>query len=676
MKNTISKLLALILIITIASCDDNNDSTPSPQVTRLEAIVANPDQTVAPFTEVTLDGSQSTGPDGFSYEWIYTGSENVNLSSTTDPIVTFTPEKNTNYGFTLRLTHNGKFSEASANVSAIEDVELNAALFPSDSDVLNLYSNVIYVLKEDFIIPTDKTVSVASNDYVYIKVENESGIIVNGNWDNQGTILLTTENSEGWKGMVIDGGSVASASNSSIQLVGAGTKELEGLEKAGVTVLNGGSLTGSIRIERRDNHPEAGIGINYMISAEASNGTPTISLHGYSVAAKAPVGLLHLLANVNPSEYDYIEVTTSGAGVTEASINGEFQFTNKDYYITDGFSAGSRVTISNANLYFKEDVGLISAASLTISSSTLKGINDVNWKGIAGTSTISMSNSTIEGAGSSVHNTGSFTSTEKAAVYASVSAGSTSAYSITNSTITGSQGYGVYVPNGISGNISGTTFSDNADYDVSASINTHWPGIARTNNTWSTTMPIRIRGGNSNGATITELGEDISFYVDDHINAVGELKLQPGVNLKFADDKGISASARLTAIGTEEKPIVFDGVGGTPGSWKGIELLNFYQMEYCTITNGGSSAFQGQNPSNVIFGGGSSSLTAPHSGFRFNHNTVSNSAGWGWQVKHLKFDPLQGNTTNTFENNATVDSDGDGIPDDAEVPGCENDPGC
>lgn len=677
MKNVLHKLLALLFITLFSSCDDGNDPSPgTDQETRLNAIIASSEQTVAPFTEVTLDGSQSTGPDGFNYEWIYNGSESVNLSSTSEAVVTFIPDKNTSYSFTLRLTYNGQFSETSTQVLAYEDVVLDANTFPSDSDVLNLFSGVVYRISEDFTIPADKIVRVNPNESAYIIVENEAGIIINGNWDNQGYTTMITENDEGWKGIAVDGGSITGSSTSTLQMYAAGTKAFEGIEKAAVSVLNDGSVTGAIRIERYDRHPEANLGINYFISAEPSTDVPTISVERYSIAAKSPVGLLHLLEKTFPNNYDYIEVVTSGAGVTEGSIIGEFRFYNNDFLISDGFSAGSTVRVSNATLYFNEDDGMICAGNLTISGSTLKGLNDANWKGIAGTATMSISNSTLEGAGSSAHNTGSFASFEKAAVYASVNTGSTTAYTITNSTISGSQGYGVYVPNGISGTISNTTFSDNVDFDISASIDTYWSGIARPNNTWSSSMPVRIRGGNLGGAIISELGENIFFYVDNNINTTGELKLNPGVNLKFAEDKGISATGRLLAVGTQEKPIIFDGVAGTSGSWKGIELLNFYRMEYCTITNGGSSSFIGQNPANIIFGGGSSSLTAPHSGYVFNHNTVSNSAGWGWQVKGLKFDPLEGNTTNTFENNAIVDSDGDGIPDDDEVPGCENDPGC
>ena len=175
-------IYAMLIIGLFTSCGTEDE--PIPPVPLL-AVITNTSQTVAPFTEVTLDGSGSTGPEGFRYEWIYQGSETVNLSSTSDPIVTFTPEKNTFYSFVLRLTtSDGQFNEAIASVTVTGAVILDASSFTSD--VLELKDIEIdqtmpdYLINADFTILTGKTLNIGDNQDVTIGFADGTGMIIYG----------------------------------------------------------------------------------------------------------------------------------------------------------------------------------------------------------------------------------------------------------------------------------------------------------------------------------------------------------------------------------------------------------------------------------------------------------------------------------------------------------------
>ena len=87
---------------------------------------AGGNQTVLLGSSVTLDGSLSTDPDGTieSYEWSQTAGASVELSSVTEPVVTFTaPSSSDSLSFTLTVTDNeGATSSATAYVKTVQGV--------------------------------------------------------------------------------------------------------------------------------------------------------------------------------------------------------------------------------------------------------------------------------------------------------------------------------------------------------------------------------------------------------------------------------------------------------------------------------------------------------------------------------------------------------------------------
>ena len=87
---------------------------------------AGQDQSVIFGSSVTLNGSASADPDGTieSYQWSQTAGASVELSSVTEPVVTFTaPSSSDSLSFTLTVTDNeGATSSATAYVKTVQGV--------------------------------------------------------------------------------------------------------------------------------------------------------------------------------------------------------------------------------------------------------------------------------------------------------------------------------------------------------------------------------------------------------------------------------------------------------------------------------------------------------------------------------------------------------------------------
>ena len=97
MKNYL--ILSVILILfTIACKKDDNEVLLEPN--------AGKDQVTVPFELVTLDGTATKGPEGYSIEWIYEGSvpeAEINFQNENTLSPDFTPPVNGIYLFTLNI---------------------------------------------------------------------------------------------------------------------------------------------------------------------------------------------------------------------------------------------------------------------------------------------------------------------------------------------------------------------------------------------------------------------------------------------------------------------------------------------------------------------------------------------------------------------------------------------
>ena len=93
MRNLLKVVLISITFVLFACSDDDPVSPPEPQPGPLNA-KAGLNQDAEINETVTLDGSESTGPSGFTYSWSYEGKvpeDQINFQNKTSATPTFVP---------------------------------------------------------------------------------------------------------------------------------------------------------------------------------------------------------------------------------------------------------------------------------------------------------------------------------------------------------------------------------------------------------------------------------------------------------------------------------------------------------------------------------------------------------------------------------------------------------
>ena len=620
---------------------------PIPPI-ELNAAVVNATQTAAPFTEVTLDGSPSTGPEGFTYEWVYQGSETVTLSSTTDALVTFTPVKNTTYSFILKVysSDRSNINETQAQVTVTGAVVLDESVFATAdhvelTDIEPTNGMPDYLINQDFTIPTGKYLSIPSSVDITIAIADAAGIIINGSLTNNGQLSLEQSTND-WKGILVDAGTFYN--NSLVYVKNAGNAAFSGQSAAAFIITNGGRAEFTSATIVENNIADNGVVITPTAGYNSSLGSFQIADVKYPLMVDMGHYSNALLNGLSATNYDYIHLTTDGGGPTVGSIDGQFSLANRTYYLDGDFTSGSSFVVSSSVLYVKENSGIV-GTSIDVISSTVQGLNDATWKGIAA-STVTIYNSDIIGGGSAIHDTGSFTSTTAAAIY------STNSTNIDGGNFTHNLGVGVYITSLGNTSFTNASFTNTTGVDISIPYSVVG-GAIKTGNSWSSAAPVELRSGSTSaGSTWQSLGAGHAYLASSNIliNS-GQLNLQPGVHIKFKQSTGLTVTTKIVAQGTMNESILFEGEGSTPGSWAGIQLQGQYIMEYCTINNGGGISFVGTDSGNVNFRSGSDIMVAPQANYKFDNNTLSNSLGYGAIIELGKYDPVTGNATNTYTAN-------------------------
>ncbi len=106
------------------------------------------------------------------------------------------------------------------------------------------------------------------------------------------------------------------------------------------------------------------------------------------------------------------------------------------------------------------------------------------------------------------------------------------------------------------------------------------------------------------GAVINETWKliDSPYYVEGNIY-VEDLIIEPGVRIEFLGDYSFEVSGTLTAIGTEQEPIVFTSAESNADGWQGIYLYNTdpgSELNHCTIEKANNSGIRIVNSLPVI----------------------------------------------------------------------------
>jgi hypothetical protein len=156
---------------------------------------------------------------------------------------------------------------------------------------------------------------------------------------------------------------------------------------------------------------------------------------------------------------------------------------------------------------------------------------------------------------------------------------------------------------------------------------------------------------------------DVPYRVDGVFILETQLTLSAGTTLEFTEESWIDVEgdrAGITAIGTEEAPIVFTGVTKEPGGWGGLYLTNTddedpgeprSQLEYVTVEYGGSNEFLDDDAATVR-----GNITLDSSGWppaiSLRHSTIAHSLGYGVWLDCTAFFNA---SDNTYSDNAWAD---------------------
>ena len=206
---------------------------------------------------------------------------------------------------------------------------------------------------------------------------------------------------------------------------------------------------------------------------------------------------------------------------------------------------------------------------------------------------------------------------------------------ITNSNLSESAGYGLFLENGSNlGSFSANTFNNNTGTPLALDVNNiHLLDEASTF-TANGNQFVEVFGSTLSQTTEvawSPAAANVPYRVTGNLSINSGLAINAGVNMEFASgvyvqtDNGTSTTGYIKATGTASQKVVLRGVNDTPGFWMGVQVFTNdtnNQLDHVVIKNGGSSARGfGLAASNLAVNGGDQ-MTISNSEF-------SSASGYG-----------------------------------------------
>lgn len=141
----------------------------------------------------------------------------------------------------------------------------------------------------------------------------------------------------------------------------------------------------------------------------------------------------------------------------------------------------------------------------------------------------------------------------------------------------------------------------------------------------------------------------IPYLIEKQVQVHADLKLSPGVTFLFAQNAALSLKDKgsLHAVGTAKKQIFFKGKENQPGYWRGLAFQSkktANALEYAVVSGGGSSAFIGVEPANIVM--------FTHAALSLQNSTIQSSAGHGLYVVNDAVRAALSFSKNVFADNA------------------------
>lgn len=672
MKTRLVYLFAFVALLLIQGCEDDVEPKPIDLIAN-----AGQNQVTEPLKLVTLDGSESTGPEGFTYSWSYDGNvpeSEIDFKDVNTANPSFVPPENDTYVFTLTISSGDMTDEDQVIITTSQPVELGGTL-SADLELKNIQSDPDipdYIVTSNLIVGDELVLSVVDEN-VNVEFRKGTGIHVKdgGRFTNVDTTLvngynLKLYNEEGWKGILVENG-ILFLNNAKI--MNAGAEKFAGQNEAAVISFVG-SETQLLNVGQNEFIGSQSYDI-LCLDAIAGSGYVFNNTFSYKNPMKISTRFMGFFSrdyhNYYPENHEYTIIVPGGTQVKDVPHRGIFMFPpDGNYYIDGDFWAGEQIYIrSNVNIYMKEGSAIFAEKKVLARvfperAIEIDGLNGATWKGIASDYNeylgFELENVTIRNAGYGIIQFDTFEADEPSALYIN------SQGSILNCTIENSGGYGFY-------NFSQETNSLN--FKGVHFVNTARAAI-RTNPVTVSTLLSSSHGCtfslNENtpacllqgeGAPINfwyPLGDDNYYLVDAVISDDSDFRIMPGTILKFKSGRSLiraDESFYISLRGTQAEPIILEGEDDSPGSWGGLYLGTYGGFEHVIIRNGGEFVLpNATEEANIV-----SAVPADEEIFEMVNSTISNSAGYGIVVEAgtKDFDYEDPDNNNIFENNELGD---------------------
>lgn len=629
--------------------------------------------TVDAGTQVVLDGSASSDPDGdaLSYSWSLDtpSGSNASLSDPSAEKPTFTPDVGGDYVAGLEVSDGDATASSSETITAQTSTVQLSGTITTDS-TLTAAQN--YVVTGGLTISNDATLTIEPG--VHLPFQSGAGLYVDpdavldadGTSGEPITMTATTGNEQsGWWQGVFSFSAEPNNLLDHVEVRHAGSGSPSTVDDGGVVVAGGSALTVT-------NSTIAQSGADGLLLHEENSTLDGFSNNTFSGNAEAPVNIP--FTNIGAIDGGSTVPDGKTVKVWGGTISGSRDVTvnaldaDTPYRFARGATIGassggaSSVTINpGVEMTFEADAGLyVSSGSVLSADGTADNPITMTategnaqpgwWQGVFLFS--NDANNLLDHV--EVRHTGSGSPNTVGDGGVVVAGGS--AVTLTNSTIAQSAAYGLLLTEGNAtlDGFSANTFADNAD----APIYLPFSNIGRIDGT--STFPdgktVRVFGTSlsEDGATdvtLTALSGDTPYRFASS-PAVGDdasMTIEPGVEMTFESDVGfrVSDNSSLTADGTSETPITMTATAGNAqqGWWRGIafysdnanNLLNHVEVRHA----GRSIMSPIPEAANVAISVGAS--------LDITNSTVTDSGNHGIYCDPPSSATLSGNT---YQNNA------------------------
>lgn len=677
MKAFLKSVLFLSLIISVPlffiSCGEDEPAPPAVTV----SADAGSDQTVNVGTTVNLDGSGSSSSDGstLAYSWVFSTQPGGSAATLTGPATaapSFMPDVAGDYILTLTVTSGTAVDTDQVTITA-ESVEQTATdiagVFITDTvleDIIEDPNEPDYFASGAVGVQAQLTINpgvrIEFDEDVMLTVSSGGAIIAEGSGTD--SVIFTSSNVESgllWKGIYINSASALNSfSIARVSYAGNSVMNFSGADfKSGIGVEAGAKVkVANTKLNRNDGYglyiEDSGGELSLFADNVVENNVTGVGLPANSVASLDGASVF------NSNGEGAVEIF--GTTLADTEIATWPALSNASSYVVSGdLTIDGELTLApGSNFALDENVlvtvnGAIIAtgdAANRIGITTSDEQQTLLWKGfyiVSGDARNSFDFVDISYGGNTPIN---FAGVD---FETAIGVGRNGKVSVTNSTFSNNQGYGLYVEE-TGGQVE--TFSLNTFEGNTTGVGLPMDEVDAIDGTSSyannTQAAVEVFGSTydeTRTSTWSDLGSDAAYRITSNVNIDGELTLAPGVDIVLDEDVLVTVAntGALIADGTMNENITFNSSNVAGGlNWKGIYVISgsaLNKFNYVVLSNSANSPinFAGVDfPAGVGVGAnGKASVT---------NSTFTDNPGYGLYVEETggQIDTF---SDNTFSNN-------------------------